>query len=450
MRPDAGPGVGGGHLARSLALVQGWVDTGGTAVLVADSNRVPGEWLDRYRREGVDVTDVGRKTMGDWYVLDGYRFGADDYARARERGRLLVIDDHGRVAGHAADLVVDHNPGASAADYPCRSAGVDVLLGSRYALVRRQLRDAAAAVATRPVSDRIRLLVTLGAEPARPLLDCIEEALGHPALAGLAVEVLDGRADVVDAMVGADLALAGAGVTATELCVFGVPAVLLAVVGNQEPVAAALEAAGAAVTASPADAASIARALTALVGDHERRGRMAAAGRALVDGRGALRVVVRLRADLLRLRPATGGDASRLFEWANDPVVRYASFSSAPIPWDDHVAWVEHSVADPSRHVFIVEGEGGEPIGQVRLDVDGAEAEISVGLGAQHRGRALGPAAIDAGVRRLWAETPVTRVVARIRSENRSSVVAFGDAGFLPDGKGTDGSSTWLRYSRCR
>jgi UDP-2,4-diacetamido-2,4,6-trideoxy-beta-L-altropyranose hydrolase len=291
--------------------------------------------------------------------------------------------------------------------------------------------------------------VTLGADPARLHLHNVEVALRDPELAGLSVDLLRGGAEVADAMASADLALAGAGVTATELCAFGVPAVLLVLADNQEPVAEALAAAGAAVTASPLDPTSMALALSALAGDADRRRAMAAAGRALVDGRGALRVVARLRADLVRLRAATADDARRLFDWVNDPVVRSTSFAPAPVAWETHVTWLERTIADPARRLFVVESDAAA-IGQVRFDLDGDRAEISIGLAAAQRGSGLGAAAIDAGVRALFRGTDVVTVVARIRTDNRSSAVAFGDAGFAPAGEGSDGGIPLLRYARSR
>jgi RimJ/RimL family protein N-acetyltransferase len=250
-------------------------------------------------------------------------------------------------------------------------------------------------------------------------------------------------------MATADMALTGAGVTASELCAFGVPAVLLVLAENQEPVVDAIEAAGAAVRAHVDDPAGMARTVSALVEDQERRATMAAAGRRLVDGRGALRVAARLRGDLLVLRPATDDDIGLLFEWVNDPLVRSAALVPGAISWETHVAWFTSKLADDACNLSIVEVDG-VPVGQVRVDGLGDEVEISIGLDPSARGLRLGPAVIDAAVRRTFATTAATRVLARIRPSNARSVIAFGDAGFTPDGEGTDGRVTWLRYARTR
>jgi RimJ/RimL family protein N-acetyltransferase len=359
-----------------------------------------------------------------------------DIARWHETGEMRQV---------GADVVLDHNPGATAAPYAGRVAGDDLLLGSRYALIRRELRK---AMAPRVVNESATtLLVTLGGAPPAEVADALRRALdGSPSL-GVRVEWLTGGDDVVGPMQRADVAISGAGVTASELCGFGVPAVLVVLADNQRPIAEELTRAGAAITA---DADGAVGEAVRLAGDAAARRAMAEAGQRLVDGRGALRVAARLRAELLGLRDATEDDARLLFEWVNDPVVRATSLSRAPVPWDTHVAWLQAKLADPQCRLWIVEDNAGEPLGQVRFDQHGTAAEISIGLSAEQRGRGLGPAAIDAAVRRFFAESDVSLVEARIRPDNAASITAFGDACFEFVGEASDEGASWLQYARRR
>jgi RimJ/RimL family protein N-acetyltransferase len=152
----------------------------------------------------------------------------------------------------------------------------------------------------------------------------------------------------------------------------------------------------------------------------------------------------------LRLRDATEDDAQRLFEWVNDPVVRATSLSRAPVAWDTHVAWLQAKLADPHCRLWIVEDAAGEPLGQVRFDQHDTAAEISIGLSAQQRGKGLGPAAIDAAVRRFFAQSEASLVEARIRPDNAASITAFGDACFEFVGEASDEAASWLQYARRR
>jgi UDP-2,4-diacetamido-2,4,6-trideoxy-beta-L-altropyranose hydrolase len=120
-----------------------------------------------------------------------------------------------------------------------------------------------------------------------------------------------------------------------------------------------------------------------------------------------------------------------LWEWANDPVVRAASFSPAPISWDEHQNWFTAKMND--RNCLILIGENGEsgPIGQFRVDWrSGQEGEVDVSLATNSRGAGCGSALIDLGVREVFATTDTARVHAFIRPENQASMRAFELASF--------------------
>lgn len=453
VRADGGSGIGSGHLARCLALTQGWIDAGGTVTLV--STGLPADWATRYRREGAEVCELGAAGFdgADWAVLDGYRFTRDDQEAILAAGcRLLSIDDHGALKGNVADLVLDQNLGASARAYAGRSPRTDLLLGPRYALLRREFRAAhreARVIAARAT----RLLVAAGGAPAPSTRTMFDAIVAQPALAGMEVRWLSGTDEVVPALAGTDLALAASGSTTWELCCTGLPAVLLAVAANQEPVARAVAEAGAAHNAGSLDAvdpSAVAAAVAALAADPDRRAAMSRIGRDLVDGRGAKRVVARLRADLLVLRSVTTDDARLLWEWTNDPAVRASGRSPAPIPWESHVVWLSHRLADPASSMWLAAAPDSRPVGVVRFKQEGAAAEISVSVAPERRGQGWGPALIDAGVRRVFAEPSLDRVVARIKPHNHASRSSFEDAAFTSAGEGDEDGIHWVFYERAR
>ena len=71
-----------------------------------------------------------------------------------------------------------------------------------------------------------------------------------------------------------------------------------------------------------------------------------------------------------RMRRVTPEDCALLFEWANDPVVRRNSFSSAKISWEEHTAWFEamQKRTDCGQYIYLCEEE---PVGQARITVSG-------------------------------------------------------------------------------
>ncbi|MCF7844241.1 MAG: GNAT family N-acetyltransferase [Kiritimatiellales bacterium] len=131
----------------------------------------------------------------------------------------------------------------------------------------------------------------------------------------------------------------------------------------------------------------------------------------------------------LQLRSAIQEDSRMLWEWANDPIVRSASFYQDPIAWEDHENWFAAKLADDQCHIFIAENAG-EPIGQVRFDMEDSKATISVSIDPAQRGKSLGTELIMIGCNRLFSTTNTMLIDAYIKPDNAASIVVFKKAGF--------------------
>jgi len=140
----------------------------------------------------------------------------------------------------------------------------------------------------------------------------------------------------------------------------------------------------------------------------------------------------------VRLRAATREDAELLFEWANEPTVRAASFDSASIPWQTHVAWLESRLTDDARCLIFIATTGttgttgtGEPFGQARLERDQGDITLSYSIETARRRRGLATPLIEAAVERCAALWPsVDRIRAEVRPDNVASARALARAGF--------------------
>jgi RimJ/RimL family protein N-acetyltransferase len=124
------------------------------------------------------------------------------------------------------------------------------------------------------------------------------------------------------------------------------------------------------------------------------------------------------------------GDRALVWQWANDPAVRAASFSSAPIAWDDHVRWFDERLSDTESAIYIASDGGGAEIGYARFRHRGSRCEISVALGADARGRGYGAAIIRAATACRFRDTDATAVDAWVKPGNPASIRAFTSAGF--------------------
>jgi UDP-2,4-diacetamido-2,4,6-trideoxy-beta-L-altropyranose hydrolase len=308
----AGPRVGFGHLVRCRSLARALgararVSVRGTAatrraaatagwslassssrtalaverpdVLVVDdpSPASAGAWVKAARRAGVPVAtihDLGLGHVASDLTIDGSVLTG----RARPlahglRGPAHMILDP-RVLAHRRRRT---RP---------QALRVLIALGGGVHVYRLAARIAR-AVAARVPGVRIRAAAGFASPQRRPALP---RGRWVSAPGGLSAELSK-----------ATVAIVAGGVTLYEACAMGVPAVAVAMTRAQRLTVRGIDRHGAAIDAGapPTGGATIARvadAVAALVLDARQRRSLSAAGRRLVDGRGALRVARRVRA----------------------------------------------------------------------------------------------------------------------------------------------------------
>jgi RimJ/RimL family protein N-acetyltransferase len=234
-------------------------------------------------------------------------------------------------------------------------------------------------------------------------------------------------------MAWADVAISAAGTTCWEMCVLGLPAILIDLAENQRPIALALERRAIAIhIGDPADVtpAAIADKLEWLLFSTENRAAMSRRARLLVDGRGSGRVLSSVLSGNLRLRQIEEKDCRLLWEWANDPEVRAVSFSPKPIPWDQHLQWFHSKLADPNALLYLVTDLEDAPVGEVRYQREGTRAVVSICLGPEFRGKGYGNTILKMATEELFRSTQVKKIDAYVKPENEASLRLFTSAGF--------------------
>ena len=298
------------------------------------------------------------------------------------------------------------------------------------------LQNATQTVLERLAEVPVPLRITVIVGVANPHRERLQAAL--PTLRGRhAVELHVNPPNLRELMERSDLAITAAGSTVWELANRGVPMLLAVVADNQRLIAADMAATGLCGTVGlqSSTATEDVATISALVLGAPERKRMSAALRQLVDGRGSLRVAAALSAHPLRLRCARSSDAELLWRWANDPDARCASFSSAQIPWAEHLRWFESKLATPDSVVWIATDMDGNPVGQLRFDAqDQAEAVVSVSLAPERRGGGLAVKLIRLGAFQLFEEARWQKVFAFIKADNVASRRSFERAGFVRNG----------------
>jgi len=131
----------------------------------------------------------------------------------------------------------------------------------------------------------------------------------------------------------------------------------------------------------------------------------------------------------LSWRSARMDDAVLLWRWANDAETRRRSFNPAPIPYADHLAWLDGRLASAATRLWIVSDEIG-PVGQLRADLADGVAEISLAVAPERRGQGLGSAMLRQALSAVAAAWGDVRLRARVFADNAASLRMFRRCGF--------------------
>lgn len=256
----------------------------------------------------------------DWLVVDHY--GIDERwesALTDVTHHMMVIDDLAD-RRHQCDVLLDQNLNRQAADYDgLVPHGCRRLIGPEYALLRQEFRGyREQSLKRREHAGLHHILVNLGGVDQDNVTGRVLTALGKAELppdihltivmgqsapwvkevtsqaASLQwrAEVLVGVSNMAEIMAMSDLAIGAAGSTSWERCCLGVPCILTILAENQRLIAQSLENGGAA-KAMEIDRLEdeLGPLILTLADNPDQLSFMATHAAAMVDGRGATRVV---------------------------------------------------------------------------------------------------------------------------------------------------------------
>ena len=472
IRADASVEIGTGHVMRCLALAQAWQDAGGTAIFALASAtpfllaRLSAE---KFQHECIPAgtgspedagftVELGRSHRANWIVLDGYAFGPEYQRQIKASGaKLISIDDNVDAGEFHADIVLNQNVHACEAMYSRRDPETRLLLGPRFAILRREFKPWRGWRREIPSAAR-RVLITMGGSDPLDVGSRVLRALSSLDLDALEIRVATGGsnpriltlqqlcekfpavaqlevdANMPDLMAWADLAVAAAGSTCWELCLLGLPAIVVDAAQNQLAIARELSRLEIAVHVPLLQASreTLAEQIHSLALNAELRAAMSQKAAGLVDGRGAERVVAAMIAEELTVRRVQEQDCRMLWDWANDPAVRHVSFNSAPIPWTEHRDWFLKQSNDAGSLLLMLEHDQLGPVATVRFHPRGDFAsEISLTISPEWRGLGLAVHVLEKAVAAAFEQSSRQTLHAFVKPENKASAQAFWSAGFF-------------------
>jgi len=330
IRADGSASIGMGHLMRCLVLseellARGWhvqfltrkYDETGVRFLQSKDYSVMTMASEiSLQLDCAETCDAIRSSGASIVVTDSYKFDDSYFKNLKKSGVIsLNIDDLAEVR-QVSDFVLNQNATATSMKYRCAEE-TRLILGTQYALIRRELRDARSGISSISESAR-HFLISMGggSDPGNVtglLLDAVQQidgasidivvGAGHSQRKLLESLCADsqGRLSLHIAtnkmgqlMARADIMISAGGTTSWERCCLGVPGFCIILARDQEPNVLFLDKAGAAVNLgleSELSAEAVMSAIRLLVPDVRKRGQMRDSGMRLVDGQGVYRVI---------------------------------------------------------------------------------------------------------------------------------------------------------------
>jgi UDP-2,4-diacetamido-2,4,6-trideoxy-beta-L-altropyranose hydrolase len=290
---------------------------------LAEENDLPAHasWLGTgWQADAAETLDAIAGRSVDWMVVDHYALDRAWETELRPAcNRLMVIDDLAD-RRHECDLLLDQNPARRTSDYAdLVPRNARLLLGSRYALLRREFEEHRAMALDRhgragPVE---QILISMGGvdkenvgleiidalQSFEPRIECQVLVIAGDNAPGLArlldaarnsplrISVATNVTNMARLMAESDIAFGAAGGTSWERCCVGLPSIVTVLQDNQRRIADGLAAAGAALIYERQSGGNeLSQSLAGLLNDSSLRRKMAESAAHLVDGRGATRV----------------------------------------------------------------------------------------------------------------------------------------------------------------
>lgn len=308
----AGKAVGLGHLGRCMALAQAIEAIHRCKPVFLDLDAVSTKWV------GERGYSSSKSNRGGWdlVIVDSHDISREGVKSLRaSSAELLMLHDVGKFNA-SCDWILNGAIYAHRVSYAYATCS-GLLLGPKFQPLRKEFWRRSSPRTDRGVEN---VLVTLGGSDVQALLTQVLPVLeatlpaarfhivagphSAPPPTGPRTIVHRSPENVRALIDSCDAAVSAGGQALYEIASCGVPTIAISIANNQHPNVAAFAKAGAALDAGRPGSrgfdVGLKRAVHAMAENSALRASVAAAGRNLVDGQGALRAIRALYPDNLR------------------------------------------------------------------------------------------------------------------------------------------------------
>lgn len=457
--------TGYGHIVRCSAVARAFSELGVEIRFLLNGDKSAAELLKPFSVVLLNWIEDKERLSG--FLSDSNLVLIDSYLAPEELYKFVAskietsiyLDDFVRL-NYPPGIIVNGTVGAHLSDYHLQAKHI-LLVGEKYAILREAFLDVQPRFT---ISEQIHtILITFGGSDPQnmtreilPLLTHLYPHAKKRVVVGAAftgVEELKSLADhqtefhfnvdaaqMRDLMCTADIAITAAGQTLNELGRTGLPSIVFKVADNQKNnIKGWLETGfiSAYIDATEEWSSDNLVALLKTLEPAEVRLAYAKAGQSAMDGNGAMRIAKACLStyykDKIQITDAKEEDILFLFNLANDEEVRKQSFSTKPITLDEHAKWFRSVLADPHRLLYVLT-VANQFMGQIRFDLSGDTAVISISISREFRGLGFAPELLALSLDRLKKQTfgQVKEVFAYVKPQNVASQRIFLKANFLP------------------
>jgi spore coat polysaccharide biosynthesis predicted glycosyltransferase SpsG len=306
---EGGSGIGFGHITRCTALYEAFEEQRIIPALIINSDRSAGNILKgkEYKiLNWLQEVDMVKSLIrdADITVIDSYLAGADFYKRISQKSRLCVYLDDNKRINYPEGIVINGGIHAGELAYP-RKKGVVYLLGARYAPLRKEFWEIGQKKVHKNLND---ILLTFGGFKKDFIIRLTEFLLKnfnytlHLVFGEKTVFRKDSSVFVYnnvvarrmkDIMLAADVCISGGGQTAYELASCGTPGIGICFADNQLFSLKNLSKAGSLHFAGWHYDKDLFEKISGMLKglDYHKRIEMSKAGRSLVNGKGARKII---------------------------------------------------------------------------------------------------------------------------------------------------------------
>lgn len=490
-RVDAAFGIGTGHVLRCLTLASELAKAGNEIYFI--SRLHPGHLCDYIEQMGYPIFRLEAPSVSwdnqnqdcevDYSTWLGAEYEADaestvaycrqekidaifvDHYGIDEKweslvkksvDKILVIDDLANRA-HNCDWLIDQTYGRNYSDYEHFLPGeTSVLLGGAYALLRSEFANARKTSLYRSRKSVQQILITMGGidpdnvtskildwltmsslpDTTKIIIVLSKNAVWIDALKKqlptnrFCVDLRLGVSNIAELMSQSDLSIGAGGTTAWERCALGLPTIQYVLAENQRFIAKTLSSRRVIIPLELTG--NSAELVTAVDSSHLRLKKIQILSAAMIDGRGAARVVNNIfnrgsQDRELYLQPVNDNSSQYIYYLQSLPGVRNY-FRSPDIPTlSDHERWFKRAIDDTEIAMFIVTLDD-ERVGMVRLDeLNGSHLLISIIVDPKYAGKGIGKKCLST----LLEICPADSFKAIIHKANIASRRIFERSGFV-------------------